>query len=208
MHTYLDKTQIIKIIFMTHIRTLALSAALALAFAITTPAYAQFGNVLNKAKKAVKDKVEKSVTDTKKKAQSSATDAVDNTTGKAETSMGVSEMSNGNNDASEPAAEMAKGVNVPANLKSKADAEARKQWGEGFVKSIFLTSRWTEFKNPKYPYQVMHRSMDVDFIVKEGDNYFVYHWVFKEGVYGGKGTGAFSIMARMKRPTKEKVNYK
>lgn len=189
-------------------RTLALSATLALAFAITTPANAQFGNILNKAKKAVKEKVEKSVTDTKKKAQSTATDAVDNTTDKAATSMGVSEMSNGNHDASEPATEMAKGVNVPANLKSKADAEARKQWGAGFVKSIFLTSQWTEFTNPKYPYQVMHRSMDVDFIVKEGDNYFVYHWVFKEGVYGGKGTGAFSIMARMKRPTKEKVNYK
>ena len=189
-------------------RTLALSAALALAFAITTPANAQFGNILNKAKKAVKEKVEKSVTDTKKKAQSTATDAVDSTTGQAATSMGVSEMSNGNHDASEPATEMAKGVNVPANLKSKADAEARKQWGAGFVKSIFLTSQWTEFTNPKYPYQVMHRSMDVDFIVKEGDNYFVYHWVFKEGVYGGKGTGAFSIMARMKRPTKEKVNYK
>ena len=189
-------------------RTLALSAALALAFAITTPANAQFGNILNKAKKAVKEKVEKSVTDTKKKAQSTATDAVDNTTGKAATSMGVSELSNGNHDASEPATEMAKGVNVPANLKSKADAEARKQWGAGFVKSIFLTSQWTDFANPKYPYQVMHRSMDVDFIVKEGDNYFVYHWVFKEGVYGGKGTGAFSIMARMKRPTKEKVNYK
>ena len=189
-------------------RTLALSAALALAFAITTPANAQFGNILNKAKKAVKEKVEKSVTDTKKKAQSTATDAVDNTTGKAATSMGVSEMSNGNHDASEPATEMAKGVSVPANLKSKADAEARKQWGAGFVKSIFLTSQWTEFTNPKYPYQVMHRSMDVDFIVKEGDNYFVYHWVFKEGLYGGKGTGAFSIMARMKRPTKEKVNYK
>lgn len=189
-------------------RTLALSAALALAFAITTPANAQFGNILNKAKKAVKEKVEKSVTDTKKKAQSTASDAVGNTTGKAAASMGVSEMSNGNHDASEPATEMAKGVNVPANLKSKADAEARKQWGAGFVKSIFLTSQWTEFTNPKYPYQVMHRSMDVDFIVKEGDNYFVYHWVFKEGVYGGKGTGAFSIMARMKRPTKEKVNYK
>ena len=38
-------------------RTLALSAALALAFAITTPANAQFGNILNKAKKAVKEKV-------------------------------------------------------------------------------------------------------------------------------------------------------
>ena len=83
MHIYLDKNQIIKIFFMTHIRTLALSAALALAFAITTPAYAQFGNVLNKAKKAVKEKVEKSVTDTKKKAQSTASDAVGNTTGKA-----------------------------------------------------------------------------------------------------------------------------
>ena len=81
---------------MTHNRILALSAALALAFATTTPAYAQFGNVLNRAKKAVKDKVEKSVTDTKKKAQSTATDAVDNTTGKAATSMGVSEMSNSN----------------------------------------------------------------------------------------------------------------
>lgn len=86
--------------------------------------------------------------------------------------------------------------------------EARKQWGTGFVKSIFLTSQWSSFKNPKYPYQVMHRSMDVDFIVKEGDNYFIYHWVLKEGVYGGKGTGAYSIMARMKQPTKEKVNYK
>ncbi|MDY6106804.1 MAG: hypothetical protein SPH89_09235, partial [Candidatus Limisoma sp.] len=55
--------------------------------------------------------------------------------------------------------------------------DARKQWGTGFVKSIFLTSQWSSFKNPKYPYQVMHRSMDVDFIVKEGDNYFIYHWV-------------------------------
>ena len=111
-------------------------------------------------------------------------------------------------DASAPAAEMPKGVTVSASLKSKADAEARKQWGTGFVKSIFLTSQWSSFKNPKYPYQVMHRSMDVDFIVKEGDNYFIYHWVLKEGVYGGKGTGAFSIMARMKQPTKENVNYK
>ena len=193
---------------MTHKRSITLWAVIVLTFAVTTSADAQFGNILNKAKKAVKEKVEKSVTDTKKKAQSTATDAVDNTTGKAATSMGVSEMSNGNHDASEPATEMAKGVSVPANLKSKADAEARKQWGAGFVKSIFLTSQWTQFTNPKYPYQVMHRSMDVDFIVKEGDNYFVYHWVFKEGVYGGKGTGAFSIMARMKHPTKEKVNFK
>lgn len=113
-----------------------------------------------------------------------------------------------NHDASAPAVAMPQGVSVPAAVKGKADAEARKRWGSGFVKSIFLTSQWKQFKNPKYPYQVMHRSMDVDFIVKEGNDYFVYHWVLKEGVSGGKGTGTFSIMARMKRPTKEKVNYK
>lgn len=118
------------------------------------------------------------------------------------------ELLQSNHDASAPAVEIPKGVTVSASLKSKADAEGRKQWGEGFVKSIFHTSQWTEFKNPKYPYQVMHRSMDVDFIVKEGDYYFVYHWVLKEGVSGGKGTGTFNIMARMKQPTKEKVNYK
>lgn len=113
-----------------------------------------------------------------------------------------------NHDESMPTVAMSKGVSVPAAVKSKADAEARKQWGSGFVKSIFLTSQWKQFKNPKYPYQVMHRSMDVDFIVKEGNSHFVYHWVLKEGVSGSKGTGTFSIMARMKRPTKEKVNYK
>ena len=135
----------------------------------------------------MKEKVEKTVTDTKKKAQSTATDAVDNTTGKAANSMGVSEMSNGNHDASEPATEMAKGVNVSPAPKKTADVEAYKQWGANFVKSVFLTSQWTEFKNAKYPYQVMNRSMDVDFIVKEGDNHFIYHWVLKEGVSGGKG---------------------
>ena len=54
----------------------------------------------------------------------------------------------------------------------------------------------------------MQRNMDVDFIVKEGDSYYIYHWVLREGVSGGKGTGAISIMARIKQPTKEKVNYK
>lgn len=42
-------------------RIIAMSAAIALAFAVTTPANAQFGNILNKAKKAVKEKVEKKV---------------------------------------------------------------------------------------------------------------------------------------------------
>lgn len=113
-----------------------------------------------------------------------------------------------NYDASAPAVAMPKGVSVSAALQNVANAEGKKQWGDKFVKAIFTTSKWTEFKNPKYPYQVMHRSMDVDFITKEGDNYFVNHWVLKEGVSGGKGTGTYSIMARMKQPTREKVDYK
>lgn len=113
-----------------------------------------------------------------------------------------------NYDASAPAVAMPKGVSVSAALQNVANAEGKKQWGDKFVKAIFLTSNWREFKNPKYPYNVMTRTMDVDFITKEGDNYFVNHWVLKEGVSGGKGTGTYSINARMKQPVKEKVNYK
>lgn len=43
---------------MTLRRIFALSAVIALAFAVTTPAEAQFGNLLNKAKKAAKEKVD------------------------------------------------------------------------------------------------------------------------------------------------------
>ena len=113
-----------------------------------------------------------------------------------------------NYDESAPTVAMPKGVSVSAALQNTANAEGKKQWGVNFVKAIFLTSNWREFKNPKYPYNVMTRTMDVDFITKEGDNYFVNHWVLKEGVSGGKGTGTYSINARMKQPVKEKVNYK
>ena len=71
-------------------------------------------------------------------------------------------------DGTAPTTELAKGVSAPPALKKIADAEARKTWGAGFVKSIFLTSQWTNFKNPKWPYQIMTRRMEVDFIVKEG----------------------------------------
>ena len=179
-----------------------------LAFAVATPANAQFGNLMNKAKKAVKEKVDNTLKDSKQKEEGTVRAASDKSDSDGVSGVtGVSRDYSSQPDAS-PAAEMPKGVSVPETLMGKADAEARKQWGAGFVKSVFLTSQWKEFKNPKYPYQVMHRSMDVDFIVKEGDSHFVYHWVLKEGVFNGKGTGTFSIMARMKHPTKEKVSYK
>lgn len=42
---------------MTHKRIITLWAVIVLTFAVTTTADAQFGNILNKAKKAVKEKV-------------------------------------------------------------------------------------------------------------------------------------------------------
>ena len=42
---------------MTHKRSITLWAVIVLTFAVTTSADAQFGNILNKAKKAIKEKV-------------------------------------------------------------------------------------------------------------------------------------------------------
>lgn len=49
-------------------------AAVALALAISTPAQAQFGNLLNRAKKAVKEKVEKEADKAADKVTSTAKD--------------------------------------------------------------------------------------------------------------------------------------
>lgn len=113
-----------------------------------------------------------------------------------------------NYDASAPAVAMPKGVSVSAALQNTANAEGKKQWGDKFVKAIFTTSKWTEYKNKKFPYEINMRTLDVDFITKEGDNYFVNHWVLKENVSNGKGTGVYNINAQTKLNTREKVNYK
>ena len=62
---------------MTLRRIFALLAVIALVFAVTTPAEAQFGKLLNKAKKAAKEKVENKAREVKNKAEKGARDAVD-----------------------------------------------------------------------------------------------------------------------------------
>ena len=57
-------------------RILALSAVIALAFAATTPAETQFGGLLNKAKKAAKEKVDKKAKEAKNKAENAALGAI------------------------------------------------------------------------------------------------------------------------------------
>ena len=65
---------------MKHKRIITLSAAIVLTFAVTTPADAQFGNVLNKAKKAVKEKVKEKSEEIKEKATEKVTGTVGTST--------------------------------------------------------------------------------------------------------------------------------
>ena len=66
-------------------RIIATTTAVVLAFTFATPAQAQFGNILKKAKDAVKEKVKEKATEAKdkavNKAMNKAADAVNNVTG-------------------------------------------------------------------------------------------------------------------------------
>ena len=67
--------------------------------------------------------------------------------------------------------EMPKGVSVSADIKSNGDAAAKK-WAQAanleYVKTIYLESKWHEFKNPKYPYNVTHHALKTAVIGKKG----------------------------------------
>lgn len=110
--------------------------------------------------------------------------------------------------AAGPAVAMPKGVAVAANLQAKANELGKKNWGSKFVKAIFTTNNWQIFKNPKYPYNVMHRSLNVDFITLENGTYFVHHFVLKQMAKSNTTFGDYGIMAQMASPITQKVNYK
>jgi len=104
--------------------------------------------------------------------------------------------------------EMPKGVSVSASLMQTAVAQGKKQWGANLVKTIFRTSNWATYKSPKWPYPITHRSLDVDYIVKENGVYYVNHWVLQNYYLSGKYTNRYSIQAKLSSHHKEKVNYK
>lgn len=108
---------------------------------------------------------------------------------------------------SDPVA-MPKGCTVSAELQNAANEQGRKRWGDNFVKAIFTTNSWQIFKNPNFPYDIKHRSMNVDFITKENGIYLVNHWVLKQYYVSNNKYGRYDIMAQMVNNITQKVNYK
>lgn len=109
--------------------------------------------------------------------------------------------------ASAKPVDMPKGVTVPQALQDQANAKAKAKFGSKFVKAIFMESEWHIYKEPKYPYEISHRSMDVDVIIKEGADYFVSHQCLWQHYAGGQYTN-YDMRNRMVNPVQEKVNYK
>ncbi|MDD4728049.1 MAG: hypothetical protein PHN55_04775 [Dysgonamonadaceae bacterium] len=81
--------------------------------------------------------------------------------------------------------EIPKGVQVDSNTSSKINAMAQKQFGDEFVKTIFLSSNWSEFKEDKYPYRVMHLSIPIAVIVKRGGKYLMNYYDVTRSPSGG-----------------------
>ena len=111
--------------------------------------------------------------------------------------------------AQSTAVDMPKGVTVPAQLQNVATQKAASKFGAKFVKAIFTESEWHEYKSKEYPYPIDHRSMDVDVIIKEGNEYYVSHQCLWQNYSDGKYT-TYDLRnsQAMNRPIQQKVNYK
>ena len=84
--------------------------------------------------------------------------------------------------ASGPAVNMPKTYDMGADLAKKALDAAQKQFGGSFKvdKVVFISNKWTEYKEQKYPYRVMHRSLDAALLTKEDDKWVIRYYFFKQ----------------------------
>ncbi len=101
--------------------------------------------------------------------------------------------------------DMPKEAAVSAEIKNQATAQAKAKFGASFVKAIVVESDWHVYTDPNNFNRTDHRSMDVDVIVKEGDEYFVSHQMLWQNYQGGSW-GSYDM--RQKSQFKQKVNYK
>ena len=101
--------------------------------------------------------------------------------------------------------DMPKEAAVSAEIKNQATAQAKAKFGASFVKAIVVESDWHVYTDPNNFNRTDHRSMDVDVIVKEGDEYFVSHQMLWQNYQGGSW-GSYDM--RQKSQFKKKVNYK
>ena len=64
-------------------------------------------------------------------------------------------------------------------LAQKALSAAQSQFSSFTVdKVVFTSGKWTEYKEQKWPYRVMHRSTDAALLTKEGDKWFIRYYSF------------------------------
>ena len=99
--------------------------------------------------------------------------------------------------------EMPKGVQIDGATSSKVNSLAKDRLGAEFVKAIFLSNKWSEFKEDQYPYRVMHLSLPVAIIVKRGDKYLMNNYDITKSPNGGE----WNMMVKM-GSSFQPVNYK
>lgn len=111
-------------------------------------------------------------------------------------------------------ADSADPVNMPAAVSMDSNSTnalqelVREAYGDKVVKAYFTTSNWHVFKNPEFPYNIRHRSVDAVIIVKEGSKYYMYTRAFIQRYNGSEYTSNYAIQAPAPDPGKQPVNYK
>ena len=99
--------------------------------------------------------------------------------------------------------EMPKGVQIDAATSAKVNSLAKEMHGAEYVKTIFLSNKWSEFQENKYPYRVMHLSLPVAIIIKRADKYLMNYYDVTKSPNGG----AWNMMVGM-GASFQPVNYK
>jgi hypothetical protein len=104
--------------------------------------------------------------------------------------------------------EMPKTYDMGADLAQKALAKAKTQFSFNVDKVVFTSNQWNEFKEQKYPYRVMHRSIDVALLTKVGDKWMIRYYYLKQASnQNGGWTDNYGFEIRINDDPKP-VNYK
>lgn len=171
------------------LKIFALSAVIALVFAVTTPAEAQFGKLLNKAKKAAKEKVENKAKEAKNKAEKAARDAVDDAVdgavGKAAEKAGVQGVSSLSDEESNTYEGAYGRLNdlYAKNLKPSAEAVAADPKAsvttveQNYTKSpAQMRGVWEKLSPELFPYQPYYAKENIAYYDTDGKTPVVVYY--------------------------------
>jgi len=109
------------------------------------------------------------------------------------------------------AVDMPKTYDMGATLAAKALAAAKKQFSGSFNvdKVVFLSNTWKEFKEPNYPYRVMHRSLDAGLLTNSNGNWMIRYYNFQQASdQKGGWTENYGFTAGGSGSNAQRVNYK